>query len=180
MILNGSPRAQGNTAALVAAFTEGTESAGHTVSRFDLGTMDIHGCQGCYGGGKAPDYPCAQRDDMDQIYPAYMAADVVVLASPIYYGSITGQLKCALDRLFAVAELGPNYASPTKNAVLLMAAKGSTEENFAPVRTYYEFLQHHMGWKNTGIVYAGDNFSIGDIQRKPEQLEAARKLGAAI
>lgn len=46
---------------------------------------------------------------MDAVYPAYMAADVVVLASPMYYWSISGQLKCAFDRLFAVAELGPDW-----------------------------------------------------------------------
>ena len=81
---------------------------------------------------------CVQRDGMDAVYPAYMAADVVVLASPMYYWSISGQLKCAFDRLFAVAELGPDLANPVKDAVLLMAAEGDTEENFAPVRAYYK------------------------------------------
>lgn len=180
LILNGSPRLKGNTAALVSAFAEGAEAAGHTVTRFNLGAMDIHGCRGCCGGGKDAAHPCVQRDDMDQIYPAYIAADTVVLASPMYYWSITGQLKCAFDRLFAVAELDRNYANPAKEAVLLMAAEGDTEENFAPVRAYYEALLHHMGWKDAGIVYAGGNFNAGDIQSKPEQLEQARRLGAAV
>lgn len=177
LILNGSPRVKGNTATLVSAFAEGAEAAGHTVSRFDLGTMDIHGCRGCCGGGKSVAHPCVQRDGMDQIYPGYMAADVVVLASPMYYWSITGQLKCAFDRLFAVAELDPNYANPIKDAVLLMAAEGDTEENFAPVRAYYETLLRHMSWRDAGIVYAGGNFHAGDIQGKPEQIEQARRLG---
>lgn len=180
LILNGSPRAKGNTAALVSAFAEGAEAAGHTVLRFDLGTMDIHGCRGCCCGGKDPAHPCVQRDGMELIYPAYIAADVIVLASPMYYWSVTGQLKCAFDRLFAVAELDPDYANPVKDAALLMAAEGSTEENFAPVRAYYEALLHHMGWKDVGIVYAGGNFNVGDIQNKPEQLEEARRLGRTL
>lgn len=96
---------------------------------------------------------------MDAVYPAYMAADVVVLASPMYYWSISGQLKCAFDRLFAVAELGPDLANPVKDAVLLMAAEGDTEENFAPVRAYYKALLDCLGWKDAGIVYAGGNMA---------------------
>ena len=109
LILNGSPRIHGNTAALIDAFTAGAEAAGHTIARFDLAALGIHGCRGCLGGGKDPRHPCVQRNGMDAVYPAYMAADVVVLASPMYYWSISGQLKCAFDRLFAVAELGPDW-----------------------------------------------------------------------
>ena len=50
VILNGSPRRAGNTAALTAAFTKGAEEAGHTVTEFFLGELDIHGCRGCFGG----------------------------------------------------------------------------------------------------------------------------------
>ena len=82
---------------------------------FDLAALDIHGCRGCLGGRRGPRHPCVQRDGMDAVYPAYMAADVVVLASPMYYWSISGQLKCAFDRLFAVAELGPDLANPVKD-----------------------------------------------------------------
>lgn len=180
LILNGSPRIHGNTAALIDAFTAGAEAAGHTIARFDLAALDIHGCRGCLGGGKDPRHPCVQRDGMDAVYPAYMAADVVVLASPMYYWSISGQLKCAFDRLFAVAELGPDLANPVKDAVLLMAAEGDTEENFAPVRAYYKALLDCLGWKDAGIVYAGGNMAAGDIQAHAEQLEAARQLGAAL
>lgn len=117
---------------------------------------------------------------MTQIYPAYRNADVVVLASPMYYWGISGQLKSAFDRLFAVAELTPNYENPKKDCVLLMAAEGNTESNFAPVRAFYEGLTSHLGWKNIGVVYAGGNMDIGDILSKSEQLEEAEKLGNSI
>lgn len=61
-----------------------------------------------------------------------------------------------------------------------MAAEGSTESNFAPVRAFYEGLISHLGWKNIGIVYAGGNMEAGDILSKPEQLEEAEKLGSAL
>lgn len=84
IILNGSPRPKGNTAALIHSFTEGAKAAGHNVTRFDLQKMDIHPCLGCCSGGKDPESPCTQKDDMLKIYPAYKEADIVVLASPLY------------------------------------------------------------------------------------------------
>lgn len=180
IILNGSPRPRGNTRALIDAFEKGAAEAGHSVARFDLQTMNIHGCLGCCGGGKDPKSPCVQKDDMEKIYPAYQGADVVVLASPMYYWNISGQLKCTFDRLFAVAELDPNYANPKKDCVLLMAAEGVDEDNFAPVRALYEGLTARMGWKSLGTVYAGGNMDVGDIQKHPEQFQEAEDLGRFI
>lgn len=104
VILNGSPRRKGNTAALVAAFTQGAEAAGHQVTTFFLEELDLHGCRGCFGGHSSQPCPCVQKDDMAKIYPAVKASDVVVLASPLYYWGFSGQLKLALDRLFALEE----------------------------------------------------------------------------
>ncbi len=180
VILNGSPRANGNTKALIEHFTEGAKQAGSEVLCFDLQKMNIHGCLGCCKGGADKESPCVQKDDMVKIYPAYQEADVVVLASPMYYWGISGQLKCAFDRLFAVAELSPNYANPKKDCVLLMAAEGDSESNFAPVKAFYDGLVSHLGWNSLGIVYAGGNMDIGDILYKPEQLKRAEDLGKSI
>lgn len=64
VVLNGSPRANGNTKELVKAFVKGAESAGNTVQVFDLQKMNIHGCLGCCMGGKDEASPCVQKDDM--------------------------------------------------------------------------------------------------------------------
>ena len=70
VILTGSPRKNGNTAALTTAFKKGAEEAGHTVTEFFLNGMDIQGCLGCWQGGKDPEHPCVQTDDMLKIYPS--------------------------------------------------------------------------------------------------------------
>ena len=125
IILNGSPRKNGNTSALTEQFRKGAEEAGHVVTEFHLGSMNIGGCRGCWQGGKDPVCPCVQKDDMAKIYPVYKEADVVVLASPLYYWFISGQLKTTFDRLFAVAESDPDFRNPKKESVLLMAAEGA-------------------------------------------------------
>ena len=177
MILNGSPRPNGNTQELIKAFTKGAEANGNEVVRFDLQKMNIHGCLGCCNGGKDNDNPCVQKDDMAKIYPEYIKADVIVLSSPMYYWGISGQLKCAFDRLFAVAEMNESYANPKKECALLMAAEGADADNFAPVKAFYEGLTSNLGWKNLGIVYAGGNMDAGAILKKPEQIREAENLG---
>ena len=176
IVLNGSPRKNGNTSALVKAFREGAESVGHSVTEFWLEGMKINGCRGCCAGGKNPESPCVQKDDMEQIYPAYKEADVVVLASPLYYWTISGQLKCAFDRLFAVAECDPSYTNPRKESALLMAAEGN---GFEETVYWYDRLMGHIGWKDCGKVLCGGVMAVGDIEGKPE-LEEARRLGASI
>ena len=179
VILNGSPRKGGNTAMLCKSFAEGAQASGHSVTQFDLGKMNIHGCLGCMKGGRNPDSPCVQKDDMEKIYPAYKEADIIVLASPMYYWSMSSQLKAAFDRLFAVAELDSNYQNPKKSCILLMAAEGDSPDNWKPMLDYYHALLGHLGWKDCGNVLAGGVLNVGDIAGKPA-LEEAHKFGASL
>ena len=177
VILNGSPRKKGNTSALVKAFTRGAESAGHTVTEFFLDSMNIHGCKGCFGGRSGRDHPCVQRDDMDKIYPAVRECDVIVLASPLYYWNMSGQIRTAVDRLFALEEGDGNLLRGHGRAsALLMAAEG---HDFEDVLLYYDHLMGHLKWNNLGHVLAGGNGDIGDIEGKPE-VSAAYELGRSI
>ena len=177
VILNGSPRQKGNTSMLVKAFTEGAESAGHTVTEFFLGGMDIHGCKGCFGGHSGKECPCVQHDDMDKIYPAVKCSDVVVLASPLYYWTMSGQLKTALDRLFALEEGDGNLLRGNGRAsALLMAAEG---HGFEDAVLYFDHLMEHLRWKNLGKVLCGGVMDMGDAQGRKE-LDDARGLGKSI
>ena len=177
VILNGSPRKNGNTSALVKAFTEGATGAGNEVTEFFLGGMEIHGCKGCFGGHSSQACPCVQKDDMDKIYPAVREAEVVVLASPLYYWNMSGQIRIAIDRLFALEEGDGNLLRGHERAsALLMAAEG---HGFEDVVLYYDHLMEHLRWKNLGHVLAGGNGDVGDIQGKPE-LQEAFELGSSI
>lgn len=177
IVLNGSPRKNGNTEAMVDAYIRGAEKAGHKVDKFNLGQMDVHPCIGCLRGGKDAAHPCTQKDEMDAIYPAYQQADLIVLASPMYYWGITAQLKGAIDRLFAVTELLGN--TPKKQTVLLMAAEGDSDDNNAPVIAYYESLVHHLGWQDKGQLFIGGVYEKGDIEGNPGLLKA-EEMGASL
>lgn len=177
VILNGSPRRNGNTAELVKEFAKGAQEAGHTVTEFFLSGMDIHGCKGCFGGHSSKECPCVQQDGMNQIYPAVRACDVIVLATPLYYWNMSGQIRTAIDRLFALEEGGENLLrGHSRASALLMAAEGN---GFDDVLQYYNNLTGHLRWENLGHVLAGGNGDVGDIKGKPE-LEQAYELGKSI
>ena len=114
---------------------------------------------------------------MSQIYPAVKECDVVVLASPLYYWNMSGQIRTAVDRLFALEEGKENFLrGRDKSWALLMAAEG---HGFEDVVVYYDHLMEHLRWKNLGHVLAGGNMNAGDIKDKPE-IQKAYELGKSI
>lgn len=92
----GSPNEYGNTAFLVDQIIDGMIETEIDVKRLALGKMEINYCSGC----KICDttHKCVLRDDMDKIIAELLAADILVIASPSYWGGISGQLKVFFDR----------------------------------------------------------------------------------
>lgn len=132
-----------------------------------------------FRGGRAPLNPCVQKDGMEEIYPAYEQADIVVLASPLYYWNVSGQLKIAFDRLFAVAERNPNYANPVKDRAIIMAAEGDSAENWQPALDYYDSLVHFLNWHDSGKILAGGILKAAEANGRPI-VDEARQFGASL
>lgn len=100
LILESSPRPNGNSCLLSSEFARGAESAGHHVEKLPVSHKKIGGCLGCnacYRNGGT----CVQKDDMEEVRAKMLAADVIVLASPIYFYSMTAQMKATIDRTYA-------------------------------------------------------------------------------
>jgi multimeric flavodoxin WrbA len=163
IILNASPRKNGNTSALVKAFIEGASSNGNEVKEFYLQTMTIRGCLACMGCARNAD-PCTQRDEMSPIYDAFKTCDVVVLASPVYFLGVAGPLKTTVDRLFAVFQKY-GFESCQRDCALLMTSEDPTYD--AAVKWYSDFTDS-VGWN-----------SIGEILGSG-RTDEAKALGASI
>ncbi len=114
LVLNGSPRPNGNTAGMVKTFQQAAEEHGHQVKVFNVCKMNIKGClacEYCHGQGNGS---CVQKDDMQDIYTELKDAEMLVLAAPIYYHGISGQLKCVIDRFYsALYPIAPKYLKKT-------------------------------------------------------------------
>ena len=155
-ILNGSPK-QGNTAAMVAAFKEGAEAAGHEVEVYHVGRMKIGGCLGCeycHGAGAGT---CVQKDDIEKLMPAYKEADMIVYASPIYYFAMTAQLYAAAQRVYAIGK----PARATKAALLL--SSGSKGVYDGAIATY-KIMTGYMGMEDMGIITAAGEENGSEVK----------------
>ena len=84
LVLVGSPRRRGNTDCLADAFIRGAQEAGHETEKIYLKDKKVSGCLGC-GACQRNGGSCVQKDDMQEIYEKWLAADAVVLASPVYF-----------------------------------------------------------------------------------------------
>ena len=174
LVINGSAREDGGSKAMAEAFARGAREAGHDVDALDIARMDIHGCLGCEychmkGGGR-----CVQHDDMDAVYPLWDAADVIVLASPIYYGSFSGQLHCLVHRTYA----GGIPARCKAMALLLCSASRGVYA--ATERIYHGFIQGYFGAVDLGVFEATTNEAkSATMAAKLEELGRAleRRLG---
>lgn len=96
LAINGSPRARGNSDILCDEFLRGAEDAGHQIEKISLRDKRVSPCQACYACFKTGF--CVQKDDMDEILDKVQNADVLVLASPTYFLTMSGQMKTMIDR----------------------------------------------------------------------------------
>ena len=149
LVLNGSPRPRGETAKMTAVFREAAEKAGHTFTCFAVCRMDIHGCLACeYCHGKG-EGRCAQQDDMQRIYEKLPETDMLILASPIYYHNISGQLKCAVDRFYAA--LYPKAPERLKKVAMFLASGDADMAEGARFSYEGDFLGY-LGLEDGGLI----------------------------
>ncbi|MGN0353952.1 MAG: flavodoxin family protein [Muricoprocola sp.] len=100
LILSGSPRKGGNSDLLCDAFMRGALESGNDVEKIRVAAKKVAPCSGCYYC-RDNEGQCAYKDDMEEIMQKMIDADVLVLASPVYFYSINAQLKAVIDRTVA-------------------------------------------------------------------------------
>ena len=166
-VLNGSPKV-GNTAAMVNAFKQGAEEAGHEVEVLHVGKMKIAGCLGCEYCHTKGEGKCVQQDDMAKVMPAYLDADMVVYASPIYYFGMTAQLSAAIQRVYAIGK----PAKATKAALLLSSA---SPDPYAGAIATYKTMAGFMGLEDKGIITAA-----GEENGSEAKLDEIRAFAKAL
>lgn len=172
LVLNGSPRPGGNTKQMIEAFKAGAESASHQVNVVDVCKMKISGCLACeYCHGKGNGV-CVQKDDMQEIYGLLKESEMLVLASPIYYHGISGQLKCTVDRFYSAAY--PRKPKHLKKVAMILSSGDNDMYDGAMFSYEGDFLDY-LGLENIGVVTAH-----GGENGTEKKLNELRKFGAGL
>ena len=174
LILSGSPRKGGNTDLLAEAFAKGA-SAQHHVEIVSVCDYKVNPCLGCNACFKNEINTCSQKDDMPVIYAKMNQADMLVIASPVYFYSISAQLKAIIDRFH-----NPIRASfPIKKMALLLVGAARLPDLFDAILTEYNLCLNFFDIEDVGKVLVRGVKDKGDI-KDTDALNEAYTLGLSI
>lgn len=176
LILEGSPRSNGNSDLLAEAYAVGARSKGHEVSVLKVPGYKINGCFACnmcWSMGS----PCVQSDDMGKLYAEIEQADLIVFASPLYFFGLSAQIKCVIDRLYPYYVGNSVRQVKGKECALLVSCATDEPDELKGLLSTYSIMMEYMQWHDTGRVIAFEVDKKGEV-RDTKYIEQARNLGA--
>ena len=174
LILSGSPRKNGNTDLLVEAFAKGA-SEKHHVEVVSVHDYKVNPCMGCNACFTSEGNVCVQKDDMPIIYSKLSNADMLVIASPVYFYGLSAQLKAIIDRCH-------NPIRDTfhiKKAALILVGAASLPELFDSILAQYQLCINYFHIEDMGRVLVRGAKEKGGV-RGTKALEEAEALGKSV
>lgn len=180
LALLGSPRKKGNTALLLQEYLKGIKASNKDaeITMVNLNEKNIHGCTACEACRSTTIGQCAIKDDMQELYPLFCQADMIIYATPVYWWSVSAQLKAFIDRCYAINSLKDSFSG--KKAALIMTY-GGEQPNSGPglVRKTFEEICDYKDMKliNVYSVCTDDYMLASD---NTDALKEVYELGLSI
>jgi len=168
-----SPRKGGNTEILVKEALAGAEESGAEVEMLRISEMEVTPCDGCMTCHESGE--CRIRDDIQKVFEKILVADGVILGSPVYFWSVSGQAKMFMDRTYALRY--PNHKLKNKVGGAIVAAGRRGSVNALSVINNF-FLGHDM--LVVGIGISGYGTEKGEVRQDERATQGARSLGKQI
>ncbi len=174
LILSGSPRKGGNTDLLVDAFAKGA-SPRHYVEVVSVHDYKVNPCIGCNSCFTREDYKCCQKDDMQIVYEKMANAEMLVIASPVYFYGLSAQLKAVIDR----------FHNPIRDTfhihkmALLLVGAASLPELFDSILAQYELCLKFFKLEDMGRILVRGAKDKGDVENG-DALKQTYELGQRI
>ena len=177
LVLLGSPRKKGNSGILADRIARGAKASGAKVETIFLHGLNIAPCNSCYACQKEKSKGCAIKDAMQDLYPKLLEAEAWVIASPVYWFTMSAQTKIFMDRCFAL----PAYAKEAfagKRIAIAMSygdADPFSSGCVNALRTFQDAFNYTRA-KIVGMVY-GSAYEAGEIRANDVLMKAAEELG---
>ena len=173
LIISSTPRKGGNSDILCDEFAAGAKEAGNKVEKIRIADKKIGYCTGCYACQKTG--TCAIKDDAKKVIDKMMAADVIVLASPVYFYTICAQLKALIDRTVVIY---PNLTNKRFYYILTMADtnRDKFDGSLAALRGFLDCCE---GSEECGMVCADGVYEKGTINGT-KFIAEAKTLGRSV
>ena len=174
--INGSPRADGNSARMLEAALQGARENGAEVERFDLRALDFSGCISCFAckelGGESFGR-CGHRDELTPVLDKILEADALILATPVYFESTPGMVRNFFERLwFPAQQYAKNYASAYKKRIrvgLIFTMNLPSEDAYKDlIRNHRQLCTMLLG--KTTVVTAVDTMQFDDYSKYASEI----------
>lgn len=183
--LHGSPRPGGNSTFIANRFCETAEKRGAEIDHFYLNKLKFRGCQACMTC-KTKLERCVLKDELTQVLDAVREADVLVMATPIYYGDVSSQLKAFIDRTFSY--LVPDYATnpdpsrlaPGKKLVFIQVQGHPDENQFNDVFPRYDFFFKWYGFSESHLIRACGVMEKGEVESRDDVMKIAEDTAGKV
>jgi len=178
--LTSSPRKNGNSTLLAHAIADGARAAGARVETVNLGALTIRPCTACDTCHASDERFCVIRDDMRRLYAKIVAADALIYASPVYWFTVSAQMKLFMDRCYALGGPGGYALKGKRMAVALTYGDADPFRSGAvnALRTFQDAFAY-VEAVLVGSVYA-TGLAPGDVLKKKALLKEAFSLGKAL
>ena len=166
LLISASPRKGGNSDILCDEFMRGAGEAGHDTDKIRLSEKKINYCTGCCTCIGKPG-ACVQKDDMNDIFKKILAADVIVLATPVYFHAMNGQLKTFIDRTC------PIYAEiQNKDMYYIVSAAGGKLPVDRAVQSLKVFTNCLCDIREKGAISITGVWDAGGVKGTPSIAQA--------
>ena len=173
LIISSSPRKNGNSQMLCEQFKRGAEEKGHMVTLVRLMEKKIGFCRAC-DGCMRNDGTCVLNDDMAEILKLFQEADVIVLATPVYFYGISAQMKTFIDRTY------PIWQHLGKKEVYYIISAGLGEDIIErSLGDLDGFVEHLEEYRIAGRIYATDVMEAG-LVKNLNVFEKAYQMGVLV
>lgn len=185
LIINGSPKRQGNTAILVEWFREGIDSK-QTVSVVNAASLKVKfsGCLSCRKCQKNIKYECVIGDQVKNVLKDMASADVLVFATPLYFYGPSAQLKIIIDRMFSLYKWDNSnntFTSPLKGKAMVLLLTAYENTGLDLVEKSFRLIADYSGMSFSSLVIpdAGESGQIKRLKGVKEKAAALAKRVAA-
>jgi multimeric flavodoxin WrbA len=182
----GSPRKSSNSSLLAEIITDAAFRSGAETNIFHLNSMQIRGCQAC-GACKGKSERCILEDDLAGVLDAVASAHVVVLATPVYWGEVSGQMKLFIDRTYSYLKPGfqerpdKHRLPPGKKLVWIQSQGAEAVGLFDEIFTRYNIFFRQLQFFEEEYQIIGRGLgATGEVINRPELLEAAKEIGVKL
>jgi multimeric flavodoxin WrbA len=185
LILNGSPKKDGNTAALVGWFSRGAALKGAEVEiiRTAFLKYKTSGCISCRACQKSEKYECCVDDEAKPVLARMADVDVIVFATPLYFFSASAQLKLVFDRMFSLYKWdnqAGTMETPLKEKTLVLLASAFEDVGLDALEKPFALTAEYTGMKFESVLVANAGVSGEITKNRPEISEKVISLGMKI